>query len=111
MNRRFWLSFAACAALLAGGPLFAQTAEQQKRLDKLDAACEKEKAKKTRQVEKRRTYQCTKATNKSAEECKQYWSKYGKDDPKDKSDQPDLYSDLPQCKRAAREHAKFKPKS
>src|SRR5262249_15180215 len=99
----------AAAALLAGGPAFSQTPEQQQQLAKLDAACEKAKAKKTREVEKRRAYQCTKATDKSAEECKQYWSKYGKDDPKDKSDQPDLYSDLPQCKRAARERAKYKP--
>jgi hypothetical protein len=109
--RRFWLSIAACAVLLACNPLLAQTAEQQKRLDKLDAACEKERAKSIKDVEQRRINQCAKGTSKSPEECKQYWSNYGKDKGKggDRSEQPELYSNLPQCKKAAQERAKFKP--
>jgi hypothetical protein len=91
----------------ASAPALAQS------LEELDAACYNARAARIKAVQQRKIEECVKApaehraAPKSRAECEQYWGTYGwTKGAANGKQQPYLYRNLPECRRAAEARAK-----
>jgi hypothetical protein len=107
MKRSFALCITACAALAAARPALAQT------LEELDAACYNARAAKIKVVQERKIEKCLtaplgeRAVARSREDCERYWGTYGwTKGAANGKQQPYLFRNLPECRRAAEARAK-----
>lgn len=105
------------AALLSAlsAPAFAQTAEDLRRLEALDAVCLKARASKIRSAQQQKIEECVhevpqaREAKKSRGECETYWSDYGwTTGALAGSRKPHLFADLPECKTAFEARQKYR---
>ena len=99
--------------LLIANSAFAQSPEER-RLQDLDRACVKAREAKIGEVQRQKVEACVKeppeyrAAPKSREDCERYWKDYGwVQGTKGRGTRPNLYTDLPACRRAAEARRKY----